>query len=85
MKTEYALHPKKELLQKAQSYAASQGYGLDELLEGYIRFLAHKEEKRDASRTELNSFIDELHGEFELTLDPDAKKDYRRYLIDKYR
>lgn len=85
MKTEYALHPKKELLQKAQNYAASQGYGLDELMEGYIRFLAHKEERRDASKTELNSIIHELHGEFDLTLDPDAKKDYRRYLIDKYR
>lgn len=85
MKTEYTLHPKNAPLQKAQSYATSQGFGLDELLEGYIRFLALKEERRDASKTELHSFMDELHSEFELTLDPDAKKDYRRYLVDKYR
>jgi len=72
-------------LAKAEKFAKSNGYSLERLMEGYIGFLADKQDLNDMDKNELNDLLKELHDEFEFSLDVNAKRDYRRYLIEKYK
>lgn len=85
MNTEISIKTGEETLAKADKFAKSNGYSLERLMEGYIRFLAEKEDRKESDRTALNEFLQELHSEFEFSLDVNAKRDYRRYLIEKYK
>lgn len=72
-------------LAKAEKFAKSNGYSLESLMEGYIRFLADKQDLNEMDSNELNDLLKELHDEFGFSLDVNAKRDYRRYLIEKYK
>jgi len=85
MKTEFSISTSRALLSKAEKYTTSNGYSLERLMEGYIEFLADKYDHRESDDTTLKEFLKELHGEFEFSLDMNAKRDYRRYLIEKYK
>ena len=85
MKTDFVLRVTESRLKKAADYASSQGFQLEQLMESYIEFLAVKEEKHSESSEEIHAFMKDLHHEFDHSINPDAKKDYRRYLIEKYR
>ncbi len=85
MKTNYNLILDKGLYEKADQYAVSHGIELNELMKRFVEYLASKEEAHEASRAGMNSFVDDLHRDFEDAIHPDAKRDYRRYLIEKYR
>ncbi len=85
MKTDFGIRIKDEILRKADQYAESQGIDLEALLIEYLRFLAIKAEKHEKQREDLRDYLDSLHREFDTFMDTDAKKDYRRYLIEKYK
>jgi uncharacterized FlaG/YvyC family protein len=72
-------------LSKASTFAKSNGYSLERLMEGYIRFLAQKKDEIELESGEMNDLLKELHSEFEFSLDANAKREYRRYLIEKYK
>lgn len=85
MKTEVSFQFKAEMLEQAEHYAASEGYNLHQLLAAYIDFLAGKDVRDAQAREDLHLSLHTLHQEFEHHIDQDAKKDYRRYLIEKYK
>lgn len=85
MKSEITVKMSRETLKRAEQFAASNGYSLERLMEGYIRFLAKKEFRRGGEKASLRDFTQELHEEFDFSLDVNAKRDYRRYLIEKYK
>lgn len=85
MKKPYTLNLPEEVIQKADHFAASQGLELQSLMEEYMFFLANKADSKQQERIQLREFLDELHREFDMELEGNAKRDYRRYLIEKYR
>lgn len=86
MKSAFTIHIKEETLERAKSYAASQGRDLEELMEVYLYHLAAGCDRREVTRREIDHFVERIQEDLEWqTEEADAKKDYRRYLIEKYR
>lgn len=85
MNSEITVKMSRAILDRAAQFAVSNGYSLERLMEGYIRFLAEKDVRRQSEQDSLNDFLEALHDEFEFSLELNAKRDYRRYLIEKYK
>lgn len=86
MKSAFTIYVKEETLELAHAYAESQGRDLEELMEIYLYHLAAGCGRKEVTRREIDQFVESIQDEHELALEEtDAKKDYRRYLIEKYR
>jgi hypothetical protein len=84
MTTEFILHLKEHTLNKAKTYAALQGHSLEALIEEYLFHLAEKMESEDLEPSALRALLLTAQNEQDIPPDRDAKKDYRRYLIEKH-
>lgn len=84
MTTEFILHLKEHTLNKAKTYAALQGQSLEALIEEYLFHLAEKMESEDLEPSALRALLLTAQNEQDIPPDRDAKKDYRRYLIEKH-
>jgi hypothetical protein len=81
MHTKLTLKLSKKVIDKAKGYAKSKHTSLSVLVENYFKSLA---EEKENSEKELSPIVQELSGIIELPEGFDMKKEYTKYLIEKY-
>lgn len=82
MSTKLTLSLKKEIIERAKSYAKENNISLSFLIENYLQKLV-SEYKFEPERK--GSIVDELSGIISLEEDLDFKKSYTDYLANKYK
>lgn len=81
MDAKLTLKLNQDIIEKAKTFAQSQGTSLSRLIENYLQQITHVKEP-DNSITPL---VKSLAGILDLQKESDVKEDYANYLTKKYR
>ncbi|MBL0117888.1 MAG: hypothetical protein IPP89_02635 [Saprospiraceae bacterium] len=73
-----------EIIKKAKKYASRRKLSLSRLIENYLGSLT-SDQKNDDDEIEISPFIKSLQTGVNITADLDYKKEYRKYLTEKYK
>ncbi|MBS3739518.1 MAG: hypothetical protein KGY51_11090 [Psychroflexus sp.] len=69
------------IIEKAKNYAKSNNISLSKLIESYLGTLTKTEKKE----TEITPLVKNLSGVISIDDDFDAKNEYAKYLLKKYK
>lgn len=78
MNTKLTLNIDKEIIEEAKNYAKSQQVSLSKLIENYLNSLTSTAKKKSS----VSPLVESLTGI--IPNDYDEKKDYRKYIDEKY-
>ena len=81
MDKKLTLSLKAEIIEAAKRYARSNEVSLSKLIESYLSSLTRKE----SEKAEITPLVESLSGVISMKNDYDEKKEYTRYLIEKYK
>lgn len=81
METKLTLRLKKRVIERAKKYAHDHNTSLSKMVEFYLESITAKK----ASDAEITPLVESLSGVVEFEKDFDYKKDYPRYLVEKYK
>lgn len=81
METKLTLRLKKEIIEKAKEFASIHRISLSKLIESYLESITvPKEQKSD-----ISPLVESLSGVISLDNDYDYKREYGKFLTEKYR
>ncbi len=75
----------KFVIEKAKEYASSKNKSLSRLIESYLKSLISKEPDKSAEEIEISPFVKSLKTGVKIPVDLDLKKEYGKYLAEKYK
>lgn len=81
METKLTIRLKKRVIERAKDYAQNHKISLSKLVESYLESVT--EPTKD--EPEFTPLVESLSGVISLPEDFDLKKDYSKYLIEKYK
>jgi hypothetical protein len=73
-----------EIIEKAKKYASGRKLSLSRLIESYLGSIT-ADKKNDDNEIEISPFIKSLQTGVKIPADLDYKKEYQRYLTEKYK
>ena len=79
MDTKLTIKLNSNVIEQAKDYAKSKNTSLSKLIESYLGLLVEPNEKQ-----EITPLVKSLSGVVRVPKNFDAKKEYRRHLLDKY-
>ena len=83
METKLTLRLNDGVIERAKIYAKSQRISLSKMIESYLDSLTREKENDD--KISITPLVESLSGVIDLPSDFDYKKEYRDYLIEKYK
>jgi len=83
METKLTLRLNDSVIKRAKVYAKSQRISLSKMIESYLDSLTR--EKENDNKISITPLVESLSGVIDLPSDFDYKKEYRDYLIEKYK
>ena len=83
METKLTLRLNDSVIERAKVYAKSQRISLSKMIESYLDSLTR--EKENDNKISITPLVESLSGVIDLPSDFDYKKEYRDYLIEKYK
>ena len=83
METKLTLRLNDSVIEKAKSFAKSQGISLSKMIESYLDYLT-SDEKPTATKS-VTPLVESLSGVINLSSDFDYKDEYADYLTKKYK
>lgn len=75
----------KFVIEKAKEYASSKNKSLSRLIESYLKSLVSKEPDKSDEEIEISPFVKSLKTGVKIPDDLDPKKEYGKYLAEKYK
>jgi hypothetical protein len=81
MNTKLTLKLNKGAIERAKRYARKNKQSLSALVENYFNLISEEEK---AQGIEISPTVKELSGIVNLGKDFDSRKDYRKYIMEKY-
>lgn len=81
METKLTIRLKKKVIERAKDYAQNHKISLSKLVESYLESVT--EPNKD--EPEITPLVESLSGVIRLPENFDLKKDYSKYLIEKYK
>ncbi len=85
MDTKLTLKLDKYVIEKAKEYAASNKRSLSRLIEDYLKALVLRKDAEDIEEIEISPFIQSMSTGVDIPADLDYKKDYHKFLEEKYK
>jgi len=85
MDTKLTLKLDKVVIEQAKEYARSQNNSLSRLIENYLRSLTAEKRNNPKTDMEITPFVRSLSSGVSLDPDYDYKKEYAKYLEEKYK
>ena len=83
METKLTLRLNDNVIERAKLYARSHRISLSKMIESYLDSLT--KEKNDDNKSSITPLVESLSGVINLPSDFDYKKEYRDYIIEKYK
>ncbi len=83
METKLTLRLNDNVIERAKLYARSHDISLSKMIESYLDSLT--KEKKEENKTSITPLVASLSGVINLPADFDYKKEYREYVIGKYK
>jgi len=83
METKLTLRLNEKVIERAKIYAKNQKISLSKMIESYLDSLTTEIAEKD--KAAITPLVKSLSGVIDLPADFDYKKDYRDYLIEKYK
>jgi hypothetical protein len=81
METKLTLRLNENVIERAKVYARTQNVSLSKMIESYLDSLTAEND----TKTTITPLVESLSGVISLPSDFDYKKEYRDYLIEKYK
>ncbi len=81
METKLTLRLNKRVIDKAKDYAHIHNISLSKMIESYLESIT----KQKATASEITPLVESLSGVIHLENDYDFKKDYTKFLTEKYK
>jgi len=82
MDTKLTLRLSENVIERAKTYAHNHKVSLSKMIESYLDSLTTQKEEKKTSITPL---VESLSGVIDLPSDFDYKKEYRDYIVEKYK
>jgi len=82
METKLTLRLNKSVIDRAKEYAHNQNISLSKMIESYLDSITHQD---SATKPEITPLVKSLSGVIQLDNDYDFKKDYAKFLTNKYK
>lgn len=78
------LRIREDVIVRAKKYARSQRTSLSKMIEAYFESITKQSETANDKQT-ITPLVESLIGVMDLPAEYDHKKDYREYIINKYK
>lgn len=85
MDTKLTLKLNKDVIEKAKEYASSQKRSLSRIIETYLRSLSNQENSANDEEIQISPFVKSMSSGVNIPADLDYKKEYAKYLTEKYK
>lgn len=85
MDTKLTLKLDKDVIEKAKEYASSQKRSLSRIIETYLQSLSNQENSANDEEIQISPFVKSMSSGVNIPADLDYKKEYAKYLTEKYK